>query len=242
MEQTPHTALITGATQGLGRALAAALADRGWRLVLTARTETDLTDLAAALVERTSGGADVTVVAGDVADPVHRGTVAATVRDLGPLDLLVNNASSLGPTPLRALRDLEAADLSRVLEVNVVGPQALVRALLPALEAGRGVVVGVSSDAGVDHYETWGGYGASKAALDHLTLTWGAEVPSIRAYAFDPGDMRTAMHQAAFPGEDISDRPLPDDLAVPALLRLVEDRPVSGRYRAADVLAQVQAR
>jgi NAD(P)-dependent dehydrogenase (short-subunit alcohol dehydrogenase family) len=183
----------------------------------------------------------VTVVAGDVADPVHRDTVAARVRELGPLDLLVNNASSLGPTPLRALRDLEAADFARVLEVNVVGPQALVRALLPALEAGRGVVVGVSSDAGVDHYETWGGYGASKAALDHLTLTWGAEVPSIGAYAFDPGDMRTAMHQAAFPGEDISDRPLPDDLAVPALLRLVEDRPASGRYRAADVLAQVQA-
>lgn len=236
MNTTPPIALVTGATQGLGRALAVALAARGWRLVVTARTPDDLALLAGELSRTT----DFIPLAGDVGDPEHRDEVARVVADRagGRLDLLVNNASTLGPTPLHSLQDLDAADLAAVLHTNVVAPHALTRALAPALVAAGGVLVGISSDAGVEHYETWGGYGASKAALDHLTLTWGAETPSVRAYAFDPGDMRTAMHQAAFPGEDISDRPLPEEVAVPALLRLVTERPPSGRYRAADVLAE----
>lgn len=233
------TALITGATQGLGRALASALADRGWSLVLTARSSAALAEVVADL--RARGEAiDVRGVAGDVSDAAHRGDVADVVAGLaGPhgLDLLVNNASTLGPTPLRPLRDLSSEDLVELLAVNVVAPHALTRALLPALEAARGILVDISSDAAVEHYETWGGYGASKAALDHLTLTLAAEVPTIRAYAVDPGDMRTAMHQAAFAGEDISDRPLPEDVAVPGILALVATRPASGRHRAADLVA-----
>jgi len=161
------------------------------------------------------------------------------VRLVGPggLDLLVNNASTLGPVPLRPLRDVTPDELAAVLAVNVLAPHALARSLLPALEAAAGTVVDISSDAGVEHYEGWGAYGASKAALDHLTLTLAAEAPAIRAYAVDPGDMRTAMHQAAFAGEDISDRPLPVEVAVPGILALLDKRPVGGRYRASDLLA-----
>ncbi|EWT00574.1 short-chain dehydrogenase [Intrasporangium oryzae NRRL B-24470] len=231
------TALITGATQGLGRALATALADRGWNLVLTARSGDALDELVEGL-RAAGGGSQLRGVAGDVASSAHRRAVEEVVEDLtGPagLDLLVNNASTLGPTPLRDLREVTADDLSGVLAVNVVAPHDLARSLLPALETARGIVVGVSSDAAVGHYETWGAYGASKAALDHLTLTLGAENPVIRAYAVDPGDMRTAMHQAAFPGEDIGDRPLPTEVAVPGILSLLLTRPPSGRYRAADL-------
>ena len=226
------TALVTGATQGLGLALARALTARGWSVVVTARTPDDVTRTVHALGTEHAVG-----VAGDVADAVHRREVVETVirvTDGRGLDLLVNNASTLGPVPLRALRDLSANELATVLAVNVLAPHALVRDLLPALEAAGGAIVSVSSDAAVEHYETWGGYGASKAALDHLTLTLGAEVPAIRAYAVDPGDMRTAMHQDAFPGEDIGDRPLPDEVAVPGILALLDRRPPSGRYRAAD--------
>lgn len=231
------TALVTGATQGLGRALAEALAVRGWDLVVTARDAHRLTETVSALREH---GHDVVGLAGDVSDAVHRDDVAAVVT--GPagadrLDLLVHNASTLGPLPLRPLRDLSTDGLAAVLAVNVVAPHALTCSLLPALEAARGTVLAISSDAGVEHYETWGAYGASKAALDHLTLTLGAEVPSIRAYALDPGDMRTPMHQAAFPGEDIGDRPLPEEVAVPGILALLASRPANGRYRAADLLA-----
>jgi NAD(P)-dependent dehydrogenase (short-subunit alcohol dehydrogenase family) len=229
------TALITGATQGLGRALADALAGRGWDLVVTARDDTALADAVDALRRH---GHDVVGVAGDVSDSVHRDDVVDVVSELtGPagLDLLVNNASTLGPVPLRALRDLTTDDLATVLAVNVLAPHALTRALLPALEAAHGTVIGISSDACVEHYETWGAYGASKAALDHLTLTLGAETPGVHAYAVDPGDMRTAMHQAAFSGEDISDRPLPEEVAVPGLLALLASLPPSGRYRAADL-------
>jgi NAD(P)-dependent dehydrogenase (short-subunit alcohol dehydrogenase family) len=234
-----RTALITGATQGLGRALASALADRGWSLVLTARSSAALAEVVDDL-RRRGGAMDVRGVAGDVSDAAHRSEVADVLGELaGPagLDLLVNNASTLGPTPLRPLRDLTTEDLAGVLAVNVLAPHALTRALLPALEAARGILVDISSDAAVEHYEGWGGYGASKAALDHLTLTLAAEVPTIRAYAVDPGDMRTAMHQAAFAGEDISDRPLPEDVAVPGILALLDARPASGRHRAADLAA-----
>ncbi|MBW8730592.1 MAG: SDR family oxidoreductase [Terrabacter sp.] len=235
------TALVTGATQGLGRALAEALAVRGWDLVVTARDADRLAQTVSALRDH---GHDVVGVAGDVSDAVHRDAVAGVVTGVvtgpaGPdgLDLLVHNASTLGPLPLRPLGDLSTDDLAAVLAVNVVAPHALTCSLLPSLEAVGGTVVAISSDAGVEHYETWGAYGASKAALDHLTLTLGAEVPSIRAYALDPGDMRTALHQAAFPGEDIGDRPLPEEVAVPGILALLASRPANGRYRAADLLA-----
>lgn len=229
------TALVTGATQGLGRALATELAHRGWSLIITARTQADLDDLATELGPATR----VVSMAGDVTDSGHRTDVVAAVHGLtgrAGLDLLVNNASTLGPTPLRPLGDLAPAELREVFETNAVAPLLLATAVVAHLERAGGTVVGISSDAGVEHYETWGAYGASKAAVDHLTLTLGAEVGGIRAYAFDPGDMRTAMHQAAFPGDDISDRPLPEEVAVPALLALLERRLPSGRYRAADLV------
>jgi len=231
------TALVTGATQGLGRALAESLAVRGWDLVVTAR---DASRVAETVSDLRDHGHDVVGVTGDVSDAVHRDEVADAVIELaGPhgLDLLVHNASTLGPVPLRPLRELSSDELAAVLAVNVLAPHALTHSLLPSLEAAGGILIAISSDAGVEHYETWGAYGASKAALDHLTLTLAAELPALRAYAVDPGDMRTAMHQAAFPGEDISDRPLPEEVAVPGILALIEARPASGRYRAADLPA-----
>lgn len=231
---SPRTALITGASRGLGRALAGRLAEQGWRLLLTARAEDDLA-LAAAELARTT---EVVALAGDVVDAAHREELLGVVTGWGRLDLLVNNASTLGPTPLHRVEDLTPEDLGRILAVNVVGPHALTRVLLPFLLPDGGVVLDISSDAAVEHYETWGGYAASKAALDRLALTLGSELGGIRAYAFDPGDMRTAMHQEAFPGEDISDRPLPEEVAVPMILRLLARRPPSGRYRAEDLLAE----
>ena len=228
------TALITGASRGLGRALAGRLAEQGWRLLLSGRAADDLA-LAAAELART---AEVVVRAGDVAQAAHREELLGVVTGWGRLDLLVNNASTLGPTPLHRLEDLTPEALSQILAVNVVGPHALTRVMLPFLLADGGVVLDISSDAAVEHYDTWGGYAASKAALDRLALTLGSELSGIRAYALDPGDMRTAMHQAAFQGEDISDRPLPEEVAVPAILRLLTRRPPSGRYRAGDLLAE----
>lgn len=225
-------ALITGATAGLGRALAGALADSAY-LILTGRHPDRLRELRAALP-------DATVLAGDVTDPAHRRALADTVGDRS-LDLLVHNASHLGPSPLPALDELSPDDLRAVLEANVIAPQALTSVLLPALRRAGGTIVTISSDAAVEHYPGWGAYAASKAALDHLAGTWAAENPELRVYAVDPGDMRTAMHQAAFPGEDISDRPLPAEVAVPGLLGLLRAAPPSGRYRAADYV-QVGAR
>ena len=223
-------ALVTGASRGLGHAVTLALADRGWTLVLTARGATDLHRTAV------EAGPGHIVLVGDVTDPEHRVEVATAVRRLGRLDLLLNNAGSLGPSPLPRLADLAPSDLARVLQSNVVAPHALTRLLLPDLRAARGVVVDVSSDAGVEAYEGWGAYGATKAALDRLAAVLAVEEPGLRTYAFDPGDMRTAMHQAAYPGQDISDRPEPETV-VPALLRLLDERPPSGRYRAAELLA-----
>ena len=234
MNSVPPTALITGASRGLGRALAGRLAEQGWRLLLTGRTPDDLA-LAAAELARAAPTADVVARAGDVADAAHREELVGVVTRWGRLDLLVNNASTLGPTPLHRLEDLTPEALSRILAVNVVGPHALTRAMVPLLRSDGGVVLDISSDAAVEHYEAWGGYAASKAALDRLALTLGTELSGIRAYAFDPGDMRTAMHQEAFPAEDISDRPLPEDVAVPAILDLLARRPPSGRYRAGDL-------
>jgi len=231
------TALITGASAGLGRALATELATLGWRLVLTARGAARLEQAAAGLPNH----APVTTIVGDVADPEHRARLVSRINEFGRLDLLVNNASTLGPTPLRPLTALSPAELSNVFSVNVIAPFALTAALLPALTASRGVVLDISSDAAAEHYPEWGGYGASKAALDHLTLTFGVENLDIACYAVDPGDMRTDMQQAAFPGEDISDRKSPS-VVVPALLNLIAARPPSGRYRAGEIAAHAAAR
>ena len=223
---TTRTALITGASRGLGRALATALADRGWHLVVDGRDVARLTG--------TFASSDlVTALPGDVADLPHRTALAEAV---GPrLDLLVNNASELGPSPLPPLSDLGADDLRHVLDVNVVAPLALVQAVLPALRAAGGTVIDISSDAAVEAYAGWGGYGASKAALDQLTAVLAIENPDLRIYAIDPGDMATDMHQAAFPGEDISDRPAPETV-VPSLLTLLDGDLPSGRYRAAELV------
>ncbi|SFP16628.1 Short-chain dehydrogenase [Geodermatophilus dictyosporus] len=224
---TPPTALVTGASRGLGAALAAALAARGWRLVVDARDAGRLARTVAGLPAPDR----VTAVPGDVTDPAHRAALAEAVGDR--LDLLVNNASDLGPTPLPRLADLPPADLERVLAVNAVAPLALVQAVLPALERAGGTVVSVSSDAAVEAYAGWGGYGASKAALDRLTAVLAVEHPGLRVYAVDPGDMATDMHRAAAP-EDAG-LPDPGDV-VPAFLRLLDDPPPGSRLRAAELL------
>jgi NAD(P)-dependent dehydrogenase (short-subunit alcohol dehydrogenase family) len=220
-------ALITGASRGLGRAAAHALARRGWSLIVDARRADDL---AGAM----RGLADVVTVPGDVTDPAHRADLAAAVGRAGGLDVLVNNASRLGPSPQPLLRDYPLDELGRVYDTNVFAPLALIQLLTAPLAAAAGTIVNVSSDAAVEAYPGWGGYGSAKAALDQLTAVLAAEEPSLRCYALDPGDMRTDMHQQAFPGEDISDRPEPETV-VPALLRLIDERPPSGRYQASDL-------
>lgn len=231
-------ALITGASRGLGRALATDLAADGWALVLDARGAAPLAELADELTmaeARVRAGGRIHALIGDVADPAHRADLVGAARDLGGLDLLVNNASVLGLSPLPRLRDHPLDSLVEVLCVNVVSPMALLQEALPVLRPGA-AVVNVTSDAAVEPYEGWGGYGASKAALDQLSAVLGAEEPDLRVWSFDPGDMRTQMHQDAFPDEDITDRPLPDEVAVPALRRLLAERPPSGRVRASDLL------
>jgi len=231
-------AVVTGASRGLGRALTLALAERGWSLVVDGRDPSALAVASDAL--RAAGSPAVYAVPGDVADPEHRERLVAAARHVGDVDLLVNNASHLGPSPQPALADYPPAELQRVYEVNTLAPVALTQALLPQLLAAGGRVVNVTSDAAVEPYAGWGGYGSSKAALEQITAILAAEQPTLRVYAFDPGDMRTQMHQDAFPGEDISDRPEPDTV-VPALLRLVEEDLPSGRLRAADLNAPVRA-
>jgi NAD(P)-dependent dehydrogenase (short-subunit alcohol dehydrogenase family) len=220
-------AVITGASRGLGAALAGALAQRGWDLVVDARD-------AGALDAVTTHHPTAHAVPGDVTDPAHRRALAAEAAALGGTDLLVNNASTLGASPMPAVAELPLEVLDDTLFTNVVAPHALTRLLLPQLLERRGTVLNISSDAGVEAYEGWGAYGASKAALDHLTRILAAEQPTLRVYAVDPGDMRTRMHQDAFPGEDISDRPEPASV-VPHLLALLDGDLPSGRYRAADV-------
>jgi NAD(P)-dependent dehydrogenase (short-subunit alcohol dehydrogenase family) len=229
-------ALITGGSAGLGLALAHGLAGRGWTLVIDGRRADLLKDAADALAAHT----DVIALAGDVTDPRHREELAEVVAGLGRLDLLVNNASQLGPSPQPPLADYPLDELRRVYEVDVIAPVALIQHLLPRLTASRGAVIDISSDAAVEAYEGWGGYGSAKAALDHATAVLAAEHPDLAVYAVDPGDLRTAMHQAAFPGEDISDRPEPASV-VPAFLRLLDTRPPSGRYKAADLTEPVTA-
>jgi NAD(P)-dependent dehydrogenase (short-subunit alcohol dehydrogenase family) len=224
-------ALITGASRGLGRAIARSLNERGWSMVIDARGADDLAAVAAELP-------NVRAVAGDVTDSWHRAALADAVESFGGLHLLVNNASQLGPSPQPQLADYPLSDFAEVYRVNVTAPLALIQQVLPSLLANGGTVVNISSDAAVEAYPGWGGYGSAKAALDQLTAILGAEQPTLRVYAFDPGDMRTEMHQRAFPGEDISDRPEPESV-VPSFLRLLEERPPSGRYRASDLTAPV---
>ncbi len=222
-------AIVTVAARGFGRALTAALLDRGWTVVGDARRGGELNATARAL-----NCTQFIPLVGDVVDAAHRDQLVAAAVGAGPLTLLVNNASRLGPSPQPALADYPLAELRAVYDTNVVAPLALIQAALPALAANRGVIVNLTSDAAVEPYPGWGGYGSSKAALDQLSAILAAEVPAVPVYAFDPGDMRTEMHQAAFPGEDISDRAEPRSV-VPALLRLLDTRPAADRYRAAEL-------
>lgn len=220
--------LITGASRGFGLALAKALTERGWQLIVDARDGPALEKAARGI------GSGVTAIAGDVTDPAHRRALVEAVRSAGGLDLLVNNASTLGASPLPGLAGYPLNALERAFRTNTLAPLALIQDLMPLMARGC-AIVNVTSDAAVEPYEGWGGYGASKAALDQISAVLGAENPGLKIYAFDPGDMRTAMHQEAYPGEDISDRPEPEAV-VPGLLRLLDDSPRSGRYRAADLL------
>jgi NAD(P)-dependent dehydrogenase (short-subunit alcohol dehydrogenase family) len=218
--------IVTGASRGLGLALTRALVERGWRIAVDAR---DGDALAAAWPDAPQ---DV-LIPGDVADAEHRRALVDAAGE--PIDLLVNNASLLGPSPLSPLASHPLDELRWVYEANVLAPLALVQLALPRLSKGARLV-NVTSDAAFEAYETWGGYGSSKAALAQITAVLALEHPELRVYAVDPGDMRTQMQQDAFPGEDISDRPPPED-SVPGLLALIEGDLPSGSYRARELVA-----
>jgi NAD(P)-dependent dehydrogenase (short-subunit alcohol dehydrogenase family) len=222
-------AIVTGASRGLGRALARSLSADGWSLVVDARDARALDRSASEF-----GPGPVRPLPGDVSDPAHRADLVGAALDLGGIDLLVNNASVLGPSPQPTLAEYPLDVLAHVYDVNVVAPLALTQLALPHLRERSGAVVNITSDAAVEAYEGWGGYGSSKAALEQIGNILAAEESNLRVYTFDPGDMRTQMHQEAFPDEDISDRPEPETV-VPALLHIVRTRPTSGRYRAADL-------
>jgi NAD(P)-dependent dehydrogenase (short-subunit alcohol dehydrogenase family) len=221
------TALITGASRGLGLALARGLAARGWNLIITARDAERLRSVRDDLATRTH----VAALPGDIADPAHRNALAVLARGHAGLDAVINNASALGPSPLPQLLDHPLDILSAVFQTNVVAPLGLLQAVRAELKLGARII-NVTSDAAVNPYPGWGGYGASKAALEQLSAVLAAENSSLRVYWVDPGDLRTDMHQAAFPGEDISDRPLPE-VRVPAFITLLEGDLPSGRYVAA---------
>ncbi len=235
--QPPHTqtrtALITGASQGLGLALARRLATDGWRLLLDARTAGTLASAHSQLVALAPDPSLIVTIAGDVTNPAHREALAAAAREVGGLDALVNNAGALGPSPLPSLLTYPLDALEAVYLANVFAPLALIQTLAPTLKQGARIL-NITSDAGVEAYPGWGGYGSSKAALEQLSNVLAVEQPEWRVYWVDPGDMRTAMHQAAFPGEDISDRPLPEE-SVPGLMELLTADLPSGRYRAHDL-------
>jgi NAD(P)-dependent dehydrogenase (short-subunit alcohol dehydrogenase family) len=222
------SAIVTGASRGLGLALARELAARRRRLVIDARGEPDLETARAELAAMT----EVVAVAGDVTIESHRRALVAAAGD--EIDLLVNNAGGLGPSPLPRLEHYPLDALEDLHRVNTIAPLRLIQLALPLLTP-RAAILNITSDASVEPYEGWGGYGATKAALDHLTQVLAAEHPELRVYAVDPGDMRTRMHQDAFPGEDISDRP-PPERSVPALLALIDGELPSGRYRASDLV------
>ena len=231
MTNASRTALITGASRGLGLALARSLAADGWALVLDARTAPDLAAVAAELAATTR----VVALPGDVADELHRLDLAAAARSLGGLDALVHNASALGPSPQPRLADYPLDAFERVHAVNVTAPLRLTQLVLPLLRS-DGRVLAVTSDAAVESYEGWGGYGSSKAALEALFAVLAVEQPGLRVYRVDPGDMNTRMQAEAFPGEDVSDRPPPEE-SVPGLRALIDGDLPSGRYRARALVA-----
>jgi NAD(P)-dependent dehydrogenase (short-subunit alcohol dehydrogenase family) len=224
MAENLKTALITGASRGLGLALARRLAEEGWTLIIDARTEEALENARAELSRYTR----VIAIPGDVTDPKHREDLAAAARAAGGVDALVNNASILGPSPQPALLDYPIEVLEEVYRANTIAPLALIQALRRELKQGARII-NVTSDAAVEPYEGWGGYGSSKAALEQLSNVLAAENTDLRVYWTDPGDMRTRMHQEAFPDEDISDRPLPEE-SVPGLVELLRGDLPSGRY------------
>jgi len=233
---TSPVAIVTGASRGLGRALAGSLAAAGYRLVIDARDGEVLRTAAAELCARHDLPAGrVLPLSGDITDPTHRADLAAAAASLGGATLLVNNAGTIGASPLPALADYPVADLVASFEVNVVAPIALTQLVLPDLRRLGGAVLSVTSDAAVEAYAGWGGYGAAKAALEQASHVLAAEEPAVRVWWVDPGDLRTRMHQQAYPGEDISDRPLPETVT-PAFLRLVTERMPSGRYRAVELM------
>jgi NAD(P)-dependent dehydrogenase (short-subunit alcohol dehydrogenase family) len=223
-------ALVTGASRGLGLALATALAREGYSLIIDARDGDALAKAAAEI------GGQVTAIPGDITDPAHRAALKAAVEAAGGLDLLVNNAGTLGASPLPALADYPVGELRAAFEANVIAPVALIQLLLPVLRVRGGAVLNITSDAAVEAYAGWGGYGAAKAALEQASNVLAAEELTVRVWWADPGDLRTQMHQQAFPGEDISDRPLPAEV-VPAFVRLIGERLPSGRYRAQELLS-----
>jgi NAD(P)-dependent dehydrogenase (short-subunit alcohol dehydrogenase family) len=230
MHENRRTALITGASRGLGLALARALAEREWRLIIDARGKEALADVARDLSNLTR----VTALAGDVGDAAHRRALGVVARAHGGLDTLINNAGILGPSPQPELLDYPLQALAEVYRVNVLAPLAVVQTVRYALKPDASVI-NVTSDAAVEAYPRWGGYGSSKAALEHLSAGLAAENPRLRVYWVDPGDMRTDMHRAAFPGEDIGDRPRPE-ASVPGFLYLLQEKPPSGRYVARDLV------
>jgi len=230
-------AIVTGASRGLGQALATGLARAGWSLVVDGRDGATLDASADLIRAQATPGARVVAVSGDITDADHRHDLTGAAFELGGLDLVVNNAGTLGASPLPSLADYPLGALRVAFEVNVVAPLGLVQDALPLLlDAAHPRLLNVTSDAAVEAYEGWGGYGAGKAALEHLGAVLAVELPAVTVWSVDPGDLRTVMHQAAFPGEDISDRPEPATV-VPAFIELIaSDRP-SGRYRAADLVS-----
>ena len=226
---TDKIAIVTGASRGLGLATARALVDRRWTPIIDARNAEHL------LAAKETLGDNVIAISGDVSDSDHRQRLVDAAVDAGGLDLLINNASVLGPSPQPTLASYPLEVLRQVQEVNFLAPLALIQTALPLLRSRHGIVINITSDAAVEAYPGWGGYGSSKAALNQVTNILAAEEPDIAVYTFDPGDMNTQMHQEAFPGEDISDRP-PPERSVPPLIALIEGRPPSAAYRARDVL------
>lgn len=227
------TALITGASRGLGLAIATALAHEGWQLLLNGRNPKALLQAQNKLSALTK----VEAISGDVMDEIHLIQFPQRIAQFGQIDLVINNASTIGPSPQPKLLDYPIETIHQIFHTNVIAPLSLLQKIREYLSQ-KAIIINVSSDAAVEAYEGWGGYGASKAALDHLTAILAVEQPDWRVYAVDPGDMQTQMHQEAFPNEDISDRPLPEEVAVPALLHLIKVQRKSGRYQAQELVQE----